>query len=171
METTKTGFVNGFFDCREYKKGTKRSERKMVADGTRINLSVGFEENELTDEIREFARLHEKSGRWFAAFKVFPKNCKAYTASAKEINFPSNEQLDGGTFEVNIDFSVKHGTGTELNGLYANKIQFVKKIDNSFDAVEDASDDIFNEPVHPQFKQVGVAAPTKPYVNESGLPF
>lgn len=166
METNKTGFVNGFFDCREYKKGTKRSERKMVADGARINLSVGFEENQLTDTIREFARFHEKSGKWFATFKVFPKNCKAYTASAKEINFPSNEQLDGFTFELNIDFSVKHGTGTELNGLYANKIQFVKKIDNSFDAVEDASDDIFGEPIHTQF---GVAAPTQE--SASGLPF
>ena len=145
METNKTGFVNGFFDCREYKKGTKRSERKMVADGKRINLSVGFYENELTDGIREFARLHEKSGRWFASFKVFPKNCKAYTASAKEIIFPKNEQLDGYTFEVNIDFSVKHGTGTELNGLYANKIQFVKKVDNSFEAVSGATDDIFIE--------------------------
>lgn len=146
-KTTKTGFVNGFFDCREYKKGTKRSERKMVADGTRVNLSVGFEENQLTDTIREFARLHEKSGRWFANFKVFPKNCKAYTASAKEIQFPKNEQIDGYTFELNIDFSVKHGTGTELNGLYANKIQFIKKVDNSFEVISGATDDIFGEKI------------------------
>ena len=165
METTKTGFVNGFFDCREYKKGTKRSERKMVADGNRINLSVGFDEKDLTDEIREFARLHEKSGRWFAAFKVFPKNCKAYTASAKEISFPTNDKLDGGTFEVNIDFSVKHGTGTELNGLYANKIQFIKKVDNSFKVVSGATDDIFGEQMPTTFNE-STETETK-----SGLPF
>ena len=165
METNKTGFVNGFFDCREYKKGTKRSERKMVADGTRINLSVGYDENELTDDIREFARLHEKSGRWFASFKVFPKNCKAYTASAKEIIFPKNEQLDGCTFEVNIDYSVKHGTGTELNGLYANKIQFIKKVDNSFEVVSGATDDIFGEQIPTTFNE-STETETK-----SGLPF
>ena len=163
---SKLNRATGFFDCREYKKGTKRSERKMVAEGGRINLSIGLQESELTDEIREFARLHEKSGRWFVAFKVFQKNCKAYTASAKEITFPTNEQLDGGQFEVNIDFSVKHGTGTELNGLYANKIQFIRKIDNSFEAVEDGSDDIFGEKIS---VRVNVAA--EQAVNESGLPF
>ena len=165
METNKTGFVNGFFDCREYKKGTKRSERKMVADGTRVNLSVGFEENQLTDAIREFAHLHEKSGRWFANFKVFPKNCKAYTASAKEIQFPTNDKIDGYTFEVNIDFSVKHGTGTELNGLYANKIQFIKKVDNSFEVVSGATDDIFLEKMQSSLNEITVEE------EKSDLPF
>ena len=134
----------GYFDCREYKKGTQRHERKMVADGCRINLSVGFQESELTDEVREFARLHEKSGKYFASFKVFPKNCKAYNASGKEVVFPSNDKLDGGQFEANLDFSVKHGTGTELNGLYLNKIQFIRKVDNAFEAV-DGDDDMFND--------------------------
>lgn len=163
---SKLNMAVGFFDCREYKKGTKRSERKMVAEGSRVNLSIGLQESELTDEIREFARLHEKSGRWFVAFKVFPKNCKAYTASAREITFPTNEQLDGGQFEVNIEFSVKHGTGTELNGLYANKIQFIRKIDNSFEAVEDGSDDIFGEKI-----SVKVDVAGEENVNKSGLPF
>lgn len=152
---SKLNRVTGFFDCREYKKDTKRNDRKMVAEGGRINLSVGLQENELTDEIREFASLHEKSGKYFVKFKVFPKNCKAYSASAKETPFPTNERLDGCNFEVNIDFSVKHGSGTELNGLYANRIQFIKKIDNSFEAVEDGSDDIFGEKITP----VQVATP------------
>lgn len=134
-----------FFDCREYKKGTARHERKMVIDGGRINLSIGFQESDLTDEIREFAKLHEKSGKWFASFKVFPKNCKAYNASGKEVAFPTNDKLDGGQFEANLDFSVKHGTGTELNGLYLNRIQFIKKVDNAFEAVEGGDDDIFND--------------------------
>ena len=140
---SKLNRVTGFFDCREYKKGTKRSERKMSAEGSRVNFSVGLAESELTDEIREFARLHEKSGKYFVAFKVFPKNCKAYTASAKEVSFPLNDKIDGGQFDVNIEFSVKHGSGTELNGLYANKMQFIKKVDNSFEAVEDGDDAMF----------------------------
>jgi hypothetical protein len=159
----------GFFDCREYKKGTKRNERKMVATGSRINFSVGFLENELTDEIREFATLHEKSGKWFASFKVFPKNCKAYNAGAKEIEFPSNEKLDGGQFEVNVDFGVKHGTGTELNGLYVNRIQFIKKVDTAFDAVEDGDENMFSSNV------VGVSITLPPSEkideNNTGLPF
>jgi len=144
----------GYFDCRKYKKGTKRNEREMCAEGERINLSVGFAESELTDEVREFARLHEKSGKYFASFKVFPKNCKAYNASGKEVAFPPNEKLDGGQFEANLDFSVKHGTGTELNGLYLNKIQFIRKVDNAFEAV-DGDDDMFNDA--PTAKAVAVA--------------
>jgi hypothetical protein len=157
----------GFFDCREYKKGTKRSERKMAAEGSRVNFSVGLAESELTDEIREFARLHEKSGKHFVAFKVFPKNCKAYTASAKEVAFPTNDKIDGGQFEVNIDFSVKHGTGTELNGLYANKIQFIRKVDNSFEAVEDGDDSMFDGTATAQAAPVQGEAVTE----ESSLPF
>ena len=137
----------GFFDCRIYKKGTTRQERKMSPEGARINLSIGFEENELTDEIREFAKLHEKSGKWFASFKIFPKNCKAYNASGKETAFPPNSKIDSASFEVNVDFSVKHGDTTqmELNGLYVNKIQFIKKNDSTFEPVADGDDSIFDQ--------------------------
>ena len=115
--------------------------RAMAEAGNRINLSVGFEESDLTDEMKEFAHLHEKSGKYFIQFKVFPKNCKIYTASAKQVEFPDFKLIDGGRFEVIIDYSIKHGTGTELNGLYANAIQIIRRADNPFEPVEGGSDD------------------------------
>ena len=113
----------------------------MVEAGNRINLSVGFEEADLTDEMKEFAHLHEKSGKYYINIKVFPKNCKIYTASAKQVEFPDFTKIDGGRFEVIIDYSIKHGKGTELNGLYANAIQIIRRADNPFEPVEGGSDD------------------------------
>ena len=137
----KTKQVTGTFDCRVWKKDTPKAARAMVEAGNRINLSVGFEEADLTDEMKEFAHLHEKSGKYYINIKVFPKNCKIYTASAKQVEFPDFTKIDGGRFEVIVDYSIKHGTGTELNGLYANAIQIIRRADNPFEPVEGGSDD------------------------------
>ena len=137
----KTKQVTGTFDCRVWKKDTPKAARAMVEAGNRINLSVGFEEADLTDEMKEFVHLHEKSGKYYINIKVFPKNCKIYTASAKQVEFPDFKLIDGGRFEVIIDYSIKHGTGTELNGLYANAIQIIRRADNPFEPVEGGSDD------------------------------
>ncbi len=135
--------VSGYFDCRQYAKNVNRASRVMVADGGRINFSVGFTDEELPAEIAMFAKKSEKSGINYVIFKVFPKNCKMYTASAKLIDFPTNDKLDGGKFEVNLEISIKHGDGTELNGCYCNAIQVVRRADNPFDAVEGADDEVF----------------------------
>ena len=137
----KTKQVTGTFDCRVWKKDTPKAARAMVEAGNRINLSVGFEEADLTDEIKEFAHFSERVSRWYVNVKVFPKNCKIYTASAKQVEFPDFTKIDGGRFEVIIDYSIKHGTGTELNGLYANAIQIIRRADNPFEPVEGGSDD------------------------------
>ena len=139
----KTEKVVGSFDCRVWKKDTPKQARQMVAQGGRINLSVTFDEADLTDELKEFARFHEKSGKWYANVKVFPKSCKIFTASAKQVDFPAYNKIDGGRFEVVVDFVVKHGKEktTELNGLYANAIQIIKRADIPFEPIAGASDD------------------------------
>ena len=139
----KTRKVVGSFDCRVWKKDTPKQARQMVAQGERINLSVAFDEADLTDELKEFARFHEKSGKWFANIKVFPKSCKIFTASTKQIDFPDYQKIDGCRFEVVVDFVVKHGKEktTDLNGLYANAIQIIKRADVPFEPVVGVSDD------------------------------
>ena len=136
----------------------------MVEHGNRINVSVGFDEADLTEEIKEFARLHEKSGKYYVNVKVFPKNCKIYTASAKQVEFPSYDKIDGQRFEMIIDFTVKHGASnsTELNGLYANAIQIIKRADVPFEPIAGASDD---------FLGGAVIEPFGTDDEESGLPF
>ena len=147
----KTEKVIGMCDCRIWKKDTPKAARAMVDAGNRINLSVGFEEADLTDEMKEFAHLHEKSGKYYINVKVFPKSCKIYTASARQVDFPDYKSIDGGRFEVVIDFTIKHGTGTELNGLYANAIQIIKRADNPFEPVDGASDGFLAGETKPDF--------------------
>lgn len=159
--------ITGFFDCRKYQKGVVRQQRAMVAPGERINFSVGFETLEaVPEEMREFATKSEKSGFYYVSVKIFPKNCKVYTPSAKIVAFPELEKIDGGKFEINLEASIKHGTGTELNGIYANAIQVLRRADNPFDA-EDGDDAIFEERQPVAIKEAPAVAPT----GGSDLPF
>ena len=148
----KTRKVVGSFDCRVWKKDTPKQARQMVAQGERINLSVAFDEADLTDEVKEFARFHEKSGKWYANVKVFPKSCRIFTASAKQVDFPDFKKIDGGRFEVIVDFTIKHGNGgTDLNGLYANAIQIIRRADNPFEAIEGGNDNFLAGTAHEPF--------------------
>jgi len=138
--------VTGYFDCRQFKANTPKSNRVMIENGGRITFTVPFTDEEIDEypEIKEFSKKSEKSGLNYVSFKIFPKVCRMYTAAAKQIEFPANSVLDGGKFEVNIEFNVKHGVGTELNGCYVNAIQVIRKADNPFDAVEGGNDDWIN---------------------------
>ena len=142
MKLTK---ISGYFDCRKYKKGVKRQDRQMLPQGERVNFSVAFPDEFLPAEIAEFSNRSEKNGLNYVTFKVFPKNVKVYTAAVKQIDFPDNEKLDGGKFEVNIDFNIKHGDTTQMeqNGCYVNAIQVLRRADNPFEAEEGYSDDAF----------------------------
>ena len=142
----KTGRVVGYFDCRVWKKDTPRSARKMAEQGNRINLSVGFDEAQLPEQIKDFATLSEKSGRLFVRFKVFPKNCRVCTASARQIDFPEYDKIDGLKFDVIIEYSTKYGAQgtTDLNGCYVNNLQIIRRADVPFSAIEGESDDFLS---------------------------
>ncbi len=155
--------VSGYFDCRKYAKDVQRSQRKMVADGERINFTIAFTDKDLPEEAAEFAHKAEKSGLNYVTVKIFPQTCKVYTASAQRIEFPPLSDLDGGKFELNLDVAIKHGTGTELNGLYANAVQIVRRADNPFDAIEGV-DDVFGSPKKDIFEDVDK---TTEFVTES----
>lgn len=172
--------LTGTFDCRQYKKDTPRNSRPLVEDGGRINLTVGFDESEfslLDEEIKAFGRKSSKNERYYLTFKVFSKNCKLYTASAKQVEFPVNMAIDGARVDCKVEFSVKHGTGTELNGLYANAIQIIRRADNPFDAIEGGDDDFLNtapeaDPLAAPVEKIAIAEPmTEGKVDKNGLPF
>ncbi len=161
--------IEGWFDCRQYQKGVMRGNRKMVEFGGRINLTSSFSDEELPEELAEFANKSEKSGLNYVSFKIFPKTCRLFTATNKEIEFPSYERLDGGKFEVNVVIAIKHGTGTDLNGAYVNALQIIRRADNPFDVVEGGDDSwVSGEPVAKEVEQG-----TDPILDEanSELPF
>jgi len=146
--------VEGYFDCRKYKKDTLRQNREMLKDGERINFTVAFPDEFLPEDLKDFAKKSEKTGINYVNFKIFPNNCKAYLANNQRIIFPKNSQLDGGKFLVNLSFNIKHGTGTELNGCYVNAIQFIKRTDEPFVAEEEGDVNIFNENDNPFFEKI-----------------
>ncbi len=167
----KVNNVSGYFNCRKYKKDVKRNEREMCGKDDRIDISLAFESVEsMPADFVEFAKKSEKNEKFYVAVKAFPKNCKAYNAAAKQFEFPDNKHLDGGQFEMNIEYSIKHGTGTELNGVYANRIQFIKKVDEAFEAIEGGQDDIFNHGGS-VVQQSGQSATVAAEVAETDLPF
>ena len=160
--------LQGWFDCRKYAKNTPKSNRVMQPFGERINLSVGFSDEDLPAEIAEFTTKSEKTGLNYMNFKLFPKSCRVYTAKNKLIDFPRYELLDGGKFEVNLVVDIKHGTGTELNGAYVNALQIIRRADNPFDAVEGGDDSWVSGEVVPE--EVNGKDPVLDEANEE-LPF
>lgn len=142
--------LTGYFDCRIYKKDVARASRQMQDKEGRINFTVSMSESDLNEEVKEFANFSDKTEKYYLTFKIFPKICKLYTAKATQINFPDFGVIDGGRFDVNIEFSIKHGTGTELNGCYANAIQIIRRADVPFEAVDEGDEgdeNVFSENV------------------------
>ena len=142
--------ITGWFDCRQYQKGIARGNRKMADFGSRINFSSAFTDENLPTELAEFSNKSEKNGLNYVTFKIFPKTCRMFTASNKEIDFPEYDRLDGGKFEVNVVIAIKHGTGTELNGAYVNALQIIRRADNPFDVVEGGDDSWVSGEVVPE---------------------
>lgn len=156
--------VTGYFDCRQFKANTSRSSRVIIENGGRINFTVSLTDEELEEhpELKDFAKKSEKSGLNYVSFKIFPKNCKLYTASAQQVEFPDNRVLDGVRFEANIYFNVKHGVGTELNGCYVNAIQIIRRADNPFYIVEDGDDKWLEEVIVGDPFEIEEVKKTKP---------
>lgn len=125
----------GYFDCRQYKKDVQKSARPMVEKGGRISFTAIIDEMVGMEEVEKFIKKSDKNDRYYLTIKIFPKTCKVFTHEAKQIDFPDYGKIDGGRFEINVDVAVKHGTGTELNGVYANAIQIIRRADVPFEAV------------------------------------
>ena len=163
--------VTGYFDCRQYKVGIPRQNRKIIESGGRIIFSAGFTDEQLSEELKPFANKSEKSGLNYVNFKIFTSNCKLYTAAAKLIPFDFEKyEMDGGKFEVNMEVSIKHGKEKlDLNGAYVNALQIIRRADNPFDVVEGGDDSwVSGEPVAKEVEQG-----TDPILDEanSELPF
>lgn len=149
------------FDCREYKDGVKRENRKMIPNGSKISAFA------VVDKVRlpSVMPLHntfckaildengDETGKYFLKFKINPtgKYFVTQVASGKKISFPGNDKIDGRRFICNIMFNVVEGAeGTkEARGNYINVIQFVREDINIFGVIEgdEYDDNIFDSPL------------------------
>ena len=149
------------FDCREYKDGVKRENRKMVPEGNKISAFAIVDKAQLPSAMplhNTFCKaiLDEdgaETGKYFLNFKINPEGKYFVTqvASCKKITFPKNDVIDGRRFICNIVFNVVEGAeGTkEARGNYINVIQFIREDINIFGAVEgdEYDDNIFDSPL------------------------
>lgn len=149
------------FDCREYKDGVKRENRKMVADGNKISAFAIIDNGQLPSAMplhNTFCKAiidenGAETGKCFLKFKINPESKYFVTqvASGKKISFPKNDVIDGRRFICNIIFNVVEGAeGTkEARGNYVNVVQFIREDINIFGLIEgdEYSDNIFDSPL------------------------
>ena len=149
------------FDCREYKDGVKRENRKMVPDGSKISAFTVVDKGQLPPVMplhNTFCKAildenGEETGKYFLKFKINPagKYFVTQLASGKKIPFPGNDKIDGRRFICNIIFNVVEGAeGTkEARGNYVNVVQFIREDINIFGMIEgdEYDDNIFDSPL------------------------
>lgn len=146
------------FDCREYKDGVKRENRKMIPDGGKISAFAVVDRELLPPSMplqNTFCKAivdenGAETGKYFLKFKINPESKYLITqlGSGKKIMFPKNNVLDGRRFVCNVIFNIVEGAeGTkEARGNYINAIQFIREDINIFGVVEgdEYNDDVFS---------------------------
>jgi hypothetical protein len=149
------------FDCREYKDGVKRENRKMIPDGSKISAFAVVDKEQLPSAMplhNTFCKaiLDEngaETGKYFLKFKINPvsKYFVTQVASGKKISFPGNDKIDGRRFICNIIFNIVEGEEDtkEARGNYVNVVQFIREDINIFGMIEgdEYDDNIFDSPL------------------------
>lgn len=149
------------FDCREYKDGVKRENRKMIPDGGKISAFAVVDREQLPSVMPLHKTFYNEildengaeTGKYFLKFKINPESKYFVTqvASGKKITFPKNDVIDGRRFICNIIFNVVEGAeGTkEARGNYVNVVQFIREDINIFGVIEGGEYDnnIFDSPL------------------------
>lgn len=137
--------VSGYFDCREFDARKAYADRQMKADSQQVAFNLTFSPSELPESVAEFAREFErKDGTKAFAVKVkIGAKCKFFRkvdGVVKQVERPTNEELDGERWEVCLDFNALHGDANkkEASGYWANGILLVGTHSNMF---ADLSDD------------------------------
>lgn len=152
MQTEK---MSGFFDVRKYDKKVERRDRKLIGAGENITFCCSYPIAELPNTFRingepdEFAKLYISRAEQQAAeaekraavndraalkFKI-GGSCKWFDKFGHACARPSNEELDGGQYDVQIDFKRKPRNPDDAKtacGYWVNAIMFRKRDANPF---------------------------------------
>lgn len=148
--------MSGLFDCREYDgKNTEHNQRKMKSDDDNIVFSSLFPKEELPDQfkiagkpdtmLRERATRKERTaaeqeGRnavpdaYVVKFKI-GANAKWFDKYGRQTDRPKNEELEGATWNVQLDFTRKEkdpSNPMKASGYWVNAIMIAKIENNPF---------------------------------------
>ena len=121
--------VSGYFDCREFDARKAYADRTMKADSQQIAFNMTFAPDQLPEEVSEFAKEFERKDgtRGFAVRMKVGAKCKFFrkeNGAVRQVNRPTNEELDGERWNVYLDFNALHGDSAkkEPNGYWLNGI-------------------------------------------------
>lgn len=124
--------VSGYFDCREFDARKAYVDRKIKADGQQIAFNMTFAPNQLPESVAEFAKEFERKdgAKAFAVNVKIGAKCKFFrkeNGDVRQVNRPTNEELNGERWEVCLDFNALHGDANkrEASGYWANGILLV----------------------------------------------
>lgn len=139
--------LSGFFDCRTYDKKTERQARKLKADSENVTFTATFAADELPEAFKndDFAKAYttnDGAARFAITFKV-GHNCRWFDKYGHACARPTNADLDGARYEVQIDYTRKAKTpGDDLapSGYWANAIMYRAAEANPFAQPFEADD-------------------------------
>ena len=121
--------VSGYFDCREFDARKAYADRMMKADTQQIAFSLTFSPDQLPEVVAEFAKEFERKDgtRGFAVRMKVGAKCKFFRkegGAVRQVNRPTNEELDVERWNVCLDFNALHGDSTkkEASGYWLNGI-------------------------------------------------
>lgn len=152
MQTEK---ISGYFDVRKYDKKVERKDRKIMAETENIAFNTSFPISQLPDVFKngsqpdEFVKLYasrdevraaEAEGRQAVPDRASIKfkigaNCKWFDKFGKATNKPTNVELDGDHYDVQIDFKRRAKNPDDdkaPSGYWVNAIMFRKQDSNPF---------------------------------------
>ena len=140
--------VSGYFDCRELDAKKAYADRTMKADTQQIAFNMTFSPDQLPEEVLEFAKEFErKDGTLgFAVRMKIGAKCKFFrkeNGAVRQVNRPTNEELDGERWNVCLDFNALHGDRAkmEARGYWLNGILLQGKQSDMFaDLNEDGAE-------------------------------
>ena len=121
--------VSGYFDCREFDARKAYADRTLKADTQQISFNLTFAPDKLPEEASEFAKEFERKDgtRGFAVRMKVGAKCKFFrkeNGAVRQVNRPTNEELDSERWNVSLDFNALHGDSAkkEASGYWLNGI-------------------------------------------------
>lgn len=171
-----TGKQVAIFDCKAFNAKLPKEQWKVKADSENVQVTITyslaelpemFKQNGRPDEFtRQYASRTERENashenreaindRVAVRFKL-GANCKWFDKFGKSATRPTNAELDGKKFEVNIDFARKAkqiGNPLAPSGYWCNAIMFRVIDDNPFAGQEFEQDETPEEEQTPEEKR------------------
>ena len=121
--------VSGYFDCREFDARKAYADRTLKADTQQIAFNMTFDPDKLPETVSEFAKEFERKDgtRGFAVRMKVGAKCKFFrkeNGAVRQVNRPTNEELDSERWNVCLDFNALHGDSAkkEASGYWLNGI-------------------------------------------------